>query len=404
MYKFMHFSDTHLGRKHPSEITKERVESSIKALEYCVNEAVKENVDFVLHSGDLFDTVYPWHTVIEAAKNKTKPLRDNNIPLYVIRGNHDRSYGQGRKLKGIATEHLDFENVHIIDPSPNEFPEKGYEDFNEDIRIYGLGYHASRTPEILSGANFKDNKFNILLLHDFVEGVTRSFSDNVTSADMLADKNLDYVGIGHDHEANPKKEIGTTFFSAPGGTIDYDFNTTEFGKTYNIVKVKDGQIDSFENFNVPQTLELVKIDFEIDEFNREIVLNRVEEYLDDDIKYGLKLRIFGEISEDEERLQITSITESVEENFSQVLSCGAIDNTVLEGMKSFDVENGEDKFDVEKYIKSHLEEEVGGKFVLLHEAAEGLLSNEENLTSTGFNLDKSSRVQLEKKVEEVLFD
>ena len=68
MYKFIHFSDTHVGRKSPTEVSKERVESSIEALEFCVVKAVEEDVDFVVHSGDFFDTVYPWHTVIDAAR------------------------------------------------------------------------------------------------------------------------------------------------------------------------------------------------------------------------------------------------------------------------------------------------------------------------------------------------
>lgn len=404
MYKFLHFTDTHIGRKHPTEISKERVESSIQALDHCVEKAVEEEVDFVIHSGDFFDTVYPWHTVIDAAKEKIKPLKENKIPLYIIRGNHDRSFGQGRKLKGIATEHLGNDFVHLIDPSPHEFPENGYEDFNEEIRIYGLGYHASRAAEILNDADFSSDKFNILLLHDFVEGVTRTFSDNNVSADKLASKDLDYVGIGHDHEPTPQKEINGVIFAVPGGTIDYDFNTTDFGKHYNIAEVENGEITRLETFDVPQSLELVKLDFDVDEF-REFsnVEEKISKYVDSDKNYALKLRVFGEISEDEDALNFTGVSEEVESSFSNVLMCGVIDNTVFEGMKSYDVDN-EDSFDVAEYLSAHLDEDVSEDLVLLHESADSLLSNEENLTSSGFNLNKDGRKELAEKVEEVIFE
>ena len=404
MYKFIHFSDTHLGRKHPSEISKERVESSIKALEFCVNKAVEEQVDFVLHSGDFFDTVYPWHTVIDAAKDKLKPLIEENIPMYVIRGNHDRSYGQGRKLKGIALEHMDFDNIHIIDPSPHDFPEKGYLDFNDDIRVYGLGYHASRTPEILSEAVFECDKFNILLMHDFVKGVTQSFSENVVPADVIGQKDLQYVGIGHDHEANPVTWIDDVLFAVPGGTIDYDFNTTDFGKKYNLVEIEDGEVVDVETGSVPQSLELVKIDFDIDEFSEDNVLEELESVFEEGKSYAVKLRLFGELENSRTDLPISEVVDTVEEEFDCVLSCGIIDNTVLEGMKSYDSEEGDDGFDIESYLRNHLGEESSEGLVRLHEFGDGLLGNEENLTSSGFNLNKQGREKLEEKVEKELFE
>jgi len=74
MYKVLHCGDTHLGRKQPSKINKKRVESSIQALDHCVQRAVEEDVDFIVHAGDVFDTVYPWHSVIDAAKEKLETV------------------------------------------------------------------------------------------------------------------------------------------------------------------------------------------------------------------------------------------------------------------------------------------------------------------------------------------
>lgn len=397
----MHFGDTHLGRKQPSKISKERVESSIKSLEYCVEKAVEEDVDFIVHAGDMFDTVYPWHSVIDAAKKKLRPLEKNEIPMYVIRGNHDRSYGQGRSLKGLATEHLENDFIHLIDPSPGEFPEKAFIDIDEDLRVYGLGYHASKTPQILR--DFQPEKNNsILLLHDFVDGVTRSFSDGDVRADQLAEKDLDYVAIGHDHQPNPWKEINDTVFSATGGTIDYDFNTTEFGKNYNIVEISDEGLERIETGDVPQQLELKRLKVPLEKASFQDLKEKVEE-LKTDADLAVKISVEGEIDEtDPSSIPTHELGEKLEALEGVVMAEVLLDLSV-EGYEKQEVES--EKFSVEEYMSQNLEdEEVSENIQRLHRETNSMLADDQNLTSSGFNLNKESRENLKKEVKEALFD
>lgn len=400
MYKVFHFGDTHLGRKHPSKIEKERVESSITAFRYCIDKAIEEDVDFIIHAGDVFDKVYPWHTVIESARKELEKLQDAEIPMYCIRGNHDRSFGQGRSLKGLAIEHLTSEYVKLIDPQAPEFPEDGFMDHDENIRIYGLGYHASRTQEILREFNPENEKFNILLLHDFIDGVTRSYSDNTAKADMIAGKDLDYVAIGHDHQPNPEQKIGSTIFAATGGTIDYDFNTTSFGKTYNILEIdtEKGSID-LENYEIPQELELKKESFTVDDSRQEI-MSRVREVIEEDKRYAFKIKITGEIDSETE-IPSQKIAEEIED-LEEVILAETILNVRTEGMDEYDEEN--DRFNIHEYLESHLQNnETEKEFIQLHERAEDMLANEENLTRSGFSLRKDARKKLRDEIDEKLF-
>lgn len=400
MYKVLHFGDSHLGRKHPSKISKERVQSSIKAFRYCIEKAVEEDVDFVIHAGDVFDTVYPWHTVIESAKKELEKLENADIPMYCIRGNHDRSFGQGRSLKGLAIEHLTSENVRLIDPQAAEFPENAYIDHDENIRIYGLGYHASRTQEILRDFEPESGKFNFLLLHDFIDGVTRSYSENTAKSDMIAGKDVQYVAIGHDHQPNPEQRIGSTLFSATGGTVDYDFNTTNFGKTYNILEVDiEAEEVELENREIPQDLELIKENFTVEDTQEEII-EAIKDRIEDGKKYAFKLKISGK-ADSETEIPSQEISERVEE-IENILLAETLLNIKVDGMDEYESES--DKFNIHEYLEKHLQNNSVEKEVIeLHEKTEDKLGNEENLTRSGFSLGKDARRDLRSSVEEKLF-
>jgi exonuclease SbcD len=400
-YKVFHFGDTHLGRKHPSQIRKERVQSTVKAFRYCIDKAIEEDVDFVIHAGDVFDTVYPWHTVIEHAKNALKKLEEAEIPMYVIRGNHDRSFGQGRMMKGIATEHLESDWVHLIDPQAAEFPENGFIDHDENIRIYGLGYHANKTARILEDFEPESDRFNFLLLHDFIDGVTRSYSENTAKADNIAGKDLDYVAIGHDHQPNQEERIGDTVFAATGGTVDYDFNTTQFGKGYNILEVDaENHEVEVEEHEVPQELELKKEVFDVED-SREEIKERIESQVEEGKKYAFKLKITGE-TDAAHQIPTQEISEDVEQIEGVILAETILD-VQLEGVDEYDSKEGE-QFNVEEFLEEHLQNNSAEEeFKTLHSDADSMLSNEENLTSSGFSLKKDAKKDLRRKIRKELF-
>jgi len=83
----LHVSDTHLGYRqyglYEREIDIYRVWGEI------VDEAVRERVDLVIHSGDFFDTSKPPPQAIREAIRGLRVLRDKGIPFVAVMGDHD---------------------------------------------------------------------------------------------------------------------------------------------------------------------------------------------------------------------------------------------------------------------------------------------------------------------------
>jgi|APHM01.1.fsa_nt_gi DNA repair exonuclease len=394
-FRFLHFGDTHIGRKQPSRISKKRVRSSLEAFDHVVKQAIEEDVDFVVHTGDFFDTVYPWHSAAGSAEEKLRKLEKHEIPVYAIRGNHDRSYGQGRKLKGLAFDNFTLENFHVIDPSFGEFPE--YMQFNEDIRIYGLGYHADKTPGALKDFEPGFDGFSVLLLQDFVEGLTRTFEGEHTSVDALARKDLDYIAVGHDHDPQQSvTEQNGTVFSATGGTIDFDFNVSEAKKTFNIVHVEeDGSIERVQREDIPQTLSLKMVDVDAERANPENLVDILREQEFEQL--AVKIRVTGEAKPGE--IPSQRIAEELERLDGVVMTEVLLSTTA-------EIENSTG--DTQRFdLLEHLERNMGVKEFEqirdLHRYTTSLVEDDTKLTAKQ-NLRKDAREELRAKAKEILYE
>lgn len=84
----LHISDTHLGKRQYGSDT--RREDFARAFQKAVDIAVEEEVDAVIHSGDLFDSRSPPLGELKRCINITNKLDDAGIPFRAIVGNHDR--------------------------------------------------------------------------------------------------------------------------------------------------------------------------------------------------------------------------------------------------------------------------------------------------------------------------
>ncbi|HZK33463.1 MAG TPA: metallophosphoesterase [Tissierellaceae bacterium] len=91
--KLLYFTDTHIRGTNP----KNRKDSFVDAVEKKLREIIdlvdKNNVDFVLHGGDLFDRP---DISIAIVSRFVKILSNFKVPFYLISGNHD-IYGHNPK-------------------------------------------------------------------------------------------------------------------------------------------------------------------------------------------------------------------------------------------------------------------------------------------------------------------
>ena len=85
--KFAHIADTHLGYKQYGLL--ERENDFYYTFNKIVDKIIEERVDFVIHSGDLFETNRPSPKALVTFQNALLKLRKADIPMYGITGNHD---------------------------------------------------------------------------------------------------------------------------------------------------------------------------------------------------------------------------------------------------------------------------------------------------------------------------
>ena len=74
--KFAHLADCHLGGWRISELQELNSRAFEKAVECCI----REKVDFVLITGDLFDTAMPSIEILKMTVDNLRQLKEKNIP------------------------------------------------------------------------------------------------------------------------------------------------------------------------------------------------------------------------------------------------------------------------------------------------------------------------------------
>src|SRR3989344_4294546 len=85
--KYAHLADLHLGSWREEKIRDLSAQSFLKAIDQCI----ADNVNFILFSGDIFNTSLPSIDTLKLVAEKLRELQSNNIPVYVIAGSHDFS-------------------------------------------------------------------------------------------------------------------------------------------------------------------------------------------------------------------------------------------------------------------------------------------------------------------------
>lgn len=85
--RYAHFSDVHIGSWRDQKMAY----LSTLAFSKAVDECIRQDVDFILISGDIFNTSMPPIDKLKQAVVKLKHLKDRHIPVYIIAGSHDFS-------------------------------------------------------------------------------------------------------------------------------------------------------------------------------------------------------------------------------------------------------------------------------------------------------------------------
>ncbi len=85
--RFAHLADSHLGYAQYGLI--ERENDYYDVFTKTIDKIIESDVDFVIHSGDLFEKSRPTPKALLRFQDEFFRLKEANIPVYAIAGNHD---------------------------------------------------------------------------------------------------------------------------------------------------------------------------------------------------------------------------------------------------------------------------------------------------------------------------
>ena len=220
--KFIHVSDLHLGAFSSFE----KIHAiMIKNFTNMMDFAIKENVDFIIISGDIFDSPYSMFNDLKNVVKKFREFIEKDKKIYTIPGSHDRKYSERTiydilVASGIFTDVSRYENGRLI-PTHDE---------RTGFNLYGVGgLENSMDIEIIKKIEKVNDNNSIFLFHAAIEGIL----PNVKSLKIweLPDGFSYYAG-GHVHkrqilEKNGRLVVYPGIFFA--STQDEIFNIQERG-------------------------------------------------------------------------------------------------------------------------------------------------------------------------------
>jgi len=241
--KFIHVADTHLGLNWPAIGRREHIQIPVygKAFATVVDAAIEEQVDFVVHAGDLVHRPRPPTAAWNRLLQELPRLKEAGIPFIITVGSHDKPESYFDRAGGDILQILDTRLglVKRTDTDQNQCVElktKG----GAKVSVYGLGDHGREQENHLQQLCKLMNQaadFSILLMHGSVSVMPQIVGSTVnmeTMEGLLSRKYVDYVALGHNHKRwehrdmqiyNPGSTEYTSFADAPTISYSYDGKT-----------------------------------------------------------------------------------------------------------------------------------------------------------------------------------
>lgn len=259
--KFAHISDTHLGNRQFG--LTEREKDFYEVFEKIIDKIIDEKVDFVIHSGDIFETNRPTPLSILKFQKAVLKLKGSGIPMYVIAGNHDSVLRDESIPPNVIFK---INGVKVISPINTDYVYK-------DVFIGGLPFYPNSQIDDfknkLKSISEKAKKYekSILVLHQGIDKYL-PFQYELEIGDLP--DNFNYYAFGHIHNYI-KEEFGKGYLVYPGSTeiwksnevIDYKKN----GKGFVIVDL-DGDKPIIDRIVIDSPRKFINKVFSIEELEK----------------------------------------------------------------------------------------------------------------------------------------
>jgi DNA repair exonuclease SbcCD nuclease subunit len=288
--KFSHIADSHLGGWRQPELQVLNMQSFRRAVDI----SIEEKVDFMLFTGDLFDTSFPPIEILKDTFSEFRKIKEAGIKAYIIAGSHDFSVSGKTFLdvleKSGFCEICKFEENEngeiILMPS-----------INASCYIYGYpgkksGLEIQSLKKLIIKEPYQDH-FRILMLHTTVSEVVNDIPIDSISLNELP--KADYYALGHIHvdfetqiEGHPAIYGGPTF---PNNFKE--FEELKFGKFY-IIDV-GGFTKIIQKKIILKEVELIEIELDDALKGTKTIISELEKK---DLKDKIVLlKVFGNLKQ-----------------------------------------------------------------------------------------------------------
>jgi len=199
MFKFIHTADLHLDSPfvgvsaQSSSIAESLHSATFDAYEALIQLCVKNNVDFLIVAGDVYDGADRSLRAQLRFYEGLKTLHEHNIRSFVVHGNHDPLDGWSSSIKWPDSVHI-FAGDKVETITVQKRGEK-------IASVSGISYPTQKETRNLSELFHAENPdlFQIAMLHCNCGGNIEHEPYAACKVGNLVNKNFDYWALGHIH-------------------------------------------------------------------------------------------------------------------------------------------------------------------------------------------------------------
>lgn len=228
MHKFAHMADCHIGAWRDEKLRNMNLRAFEKAIDVCI----EEKVNFIIISGDLFDTNIPNLYYVKQAVEKLKFAKNKGIDIYMVYGSHDYSPNTISVIDVLESTEL-FEKA-----SKGEYQDEKLElqfivNNQTGAKITGLsGRKVGLEKEYFESLNAEkleqEKGFKIFLFHTSITEMNPGYIPEGQSIPIsMFPKGFDYYAGGNIHKKNVEKFKEYPIVIYPGPLFATDFRGLE---------------------------------------------------------------------------------------------------------------------------------------------------------------------------------
>ncbi len=260
--KILHFADLHLGvetygHTDPTTGLSTRLLDFLASLDKVVDFAIENEVDLVIFCGDAYKTREPTQTQQREFAKRINRLSSNDIPIFLLVGNHDLPNAIGRATSTEIFDTLSVKNVYVSNrPEIYQIPTRSGTVqvaslpwlrrsallSREDTKNLDFEQMKERLQQALTGAielhvSKLDPKLPaILAAHVWVAGSQVGTEKQMTIGQEhvlllsnVANPAFDYIALGHIHKHQVLSEHPPVAYAGSLSRLDFTDEADEKG-------------------------------------------------------------------------------------------------------------------------------------------------------------------------------